>query len=189
MLNSCNKKYPKKTIKHIIKLSEPDFNNIPFNLSRLEQMIHFYNEKLQTNHIQTLQGMWRGHLKNKKLKINSFKDELNFIKDFVVKSKKKKLIKNFFVFPCTKRFVKVCINTQFIDVFTIYRNKSEKTYDDFIVSCEEANKKCIIIRPLFGVMKLSSSRSPISLIAYALNLKLIIGAIVSISRNNQLNIF
>ena len=187
LLSSFVNKYPDKPIKHIVKLSEPNFSHGTFRENRLEKRIKNYKEKLQTNHIHTLQWMWRGNLKNEKERLISFKRDIKLLRGFVEKSKKKQLFKNFFVFPYTRIFAKVCINIDFIDGFTFYRNRSETYYDDLIDECGKVNKKCIVIRPFFAGKEFENARSPISLISYALNIKPIIGAIASISRSSQLN--
>ena len=187
LLSKFKSKYPGRIINHIVKLAEPNFENNIFSTKKLNQKIQLYQEKLQVNKIDTVQWMWRGSLDNEEKRLELFLKQKNQIKDFVLKAKKEKKIKNFFVFPYTFSFAKECLNISFIDGIVVYRNPSETFYDDLIVNCENVNKKCIVIRPFFSGKEIKSNLTAEKLISFSLNLKSIIGTIVSISRPNQLN--
>ena len=187
LLSQFRFKHPKIEINHIVKLSEPDFDGRHFNTKEMHRKIQLYKDMLQINKIHTIQWMWRGSLDIEKERLELLSKQKRNIKDYVLRLKKSGVIKNFFVFPYTRGFAKSCLKLSFSDGLIVYRNPSETSYDDLIKECSNLNKKCIVIRPFNAGKEFLSDLSADELISFSLNLKPIVGTIISFSNSNQLN--
>lgn len=74
------------------------------------------------------------------------------------------------------------VDAEFIDGFTVYRNRLEREYDDLLDMCPSRSKSCLVIRP-FAAGKLLDEESefPRELLTAALDHPAVEAAIFSTS--------
>ncbi len=182
VLKTFYSKYPKKNISHIVKLAEPNFDYHIFDIKNIEEKIIFYKKMLMTNKIDTIQWMWRGDLKNDNIRINDYISQKSKIQKYIELAKNNKDFENFYFFPYTLDFARICILENCVDGIIVYRNPKETLYDDLIQECNSLNKKCITIRPFESGKAFKRGFNSRDLYSFAFNLNSIDGIITSISR-------
>ena len=130
--------------------------------------------------------MWRGDLKNDNMRIDKFLLDYKRIGECVNDLKNKNEINDFYFFPYTMEFAKICIDLDYFDGIIVYRNPVENQYDDMIKSCKSKNKKCITIRPFQAGKSIKNDNNCQELLDYAFNIDSIYATITSISKEHQL---
>lgn len=141
---------PEIKFEHVVKLAEPSFDEAGFEASRFEQKINNYLELLGTDRVADVQWMWRANLDNEGRRIDNFKAASNKIANGAEKLKNAGRMERILCFPYSVPFAFLAANNPTFDGLTVYRNESEREYDDAIDKAHERGQITLIIRPFFG---------------------------------------
>lgn len=173
---------PACQFRHVVKLAEPSFDDSGFSATRLQERLDRYRDALGTDQIDGVQWMWRQDLKAEAKRIHDLRESFARISDAVAELKERGTIKRFMCFPYTVEFGTSVVDAEFIDGFTVYRNRLEREYDDLLDMCPSRSKSCLVIRP-FAAGKLldEESESPRELLTAALDHPAVEAAIFSTS--------
>jgi hypothetical protein len=181
--------FPKRKIKHIVKLAEPHFDSIKFNSGVLLKKVNEYRQALLVdNELFGIQWMWRGDLADDNLRCKQFENSGIQIRDSISFLKSQRIIDKFYIFPYTTRFARVVLKMEdicqdFFDGFIVYRNYMELEYDSIL---DDSNKSNLILRPL-NSGKTLIDKSVKDSFSFAISHKNVIGGIISISSISKLN--
>ncbi len=163
-----------------VKLAEPHFGETDFEPKKLFKRIDAYREALQTDQLDCVQWMWRGHLDDEGGRLRGFHDAADRILDAVELAKRQGLIKGFRCFPYTLEFAKQALYHPTIDGLTIYRNPLENEYDPLLARASVTEKGILVIRPFKAgdaFLDLGASK----LIKFSSTLPVVDGIVVSCS--------
>jgi hypothetical protein len=138
---------PQIDFRFTVKLAEPHFGETIFEPKRLLKRINAYREVLQTDQLDCVQWMWRGHLDDEGMRLQGFYDAIDQIFDVVERAKLQGLIKEFRCFPYTLEFARLALDHPTVDGLAIYRNPLEIEYDPILARALVINKKLLVIRP------------------------------------------
>ncbi len=128
--------------------------------------------------------MWRGNLSNENERLKNFsKNSKKIIKLFKM-LKQKKIVKEIYLFPYTKSFLRHSISHNFFKIICIYRNPIEKEYERSMTIFKKL--KFLAIRPFGGNLKLARKHSLKYLLNYSINNKRISKIILSCSKKTQI---
>lgn len=168
--------------RHVIKLAEPSFGENGFSASRLQDRIERYRDDLGADQIDDVQWMWRQDLHTEGKRLQDLGNSLNRISEAVAELKERGTIKRFLCFPYTLEFGVCIIDNEFIDGFTVYRNRLERDYDGLLDMCHSRAKRCLAIRPFAaGDLLNTSSDIPRYVLSNALDHPAVEAAIFSTS--------
>jgi hypothetical protein len=189
VLNKFYDVYPKKRIKHIVKLAEPHFDSNFFDPELLMLKINDYRQALQVEkELFGIQWMWRGSLSDDVFRCKQFEKSGIQIKDYISLLKRNRLIGKFYIFPYSISFAKAVLKFEnsysgFFDGFIVYRNFMELEFDSIL---NESNKSNLVLRPLNAGKTLNVKNAKDSF-EFALSHKNVSAGIISISSVDKLN--
>lgn len=176
------RKIKNKKFNFILKLSEPSKDNIQFSLKKFIKKINKYRQDLGKNHTYSIQLVNRFKCNNRLEYLVHELKTLKILQNSIVKLKKRKIIKNFYIFPY---HINRKINDyKFIDGITYYRNLKTKKIDNF---AKKNNFKIIAMRTLGGNKKILKDNNFKKLIMFNLKSNLVKKVIVGANNKEQLN--
>ncbi len=183
LIKKSLKKIKKKKFVLILKLPEPNKDNIKFNLKKFEKKIFKYRNDLGKRHKYIVQLVNRYKCKNfKKYLINEQKT-FDTLQDTIVNLKRNRIIKSFYFFPYHRNQSKIK-NRKFINGITCYRNLYENQNDIYAV---QNNFKIIAMRT-YGQNKNKIYKKNLKkLIMFNLKSKLVKKVIVGTNNKTQLD--
>ena len=180
VLEEVRRTSPQFVFRFTVKLAEPHFSETDFEPKRFIKRIDTYREALQTDQLDCVQWMWRGHLDDEDGRLRGFYDATDRIFDVVERAKQQRLIKEFRCFPYTLDFAKQALDHPTVDGLAIYRNPLECEYDPFLTRALAIEKSILVIRPFKAgdaFIDLGASK----LIKFSSNLPVVDGIVVSCS--------
>ncbi len=180
VLEEVRRSLPQFDFRFTVKLAEPHFSETDFEPKRFFKRIDAYRKALQTDQLDCVQWMWRGHLDNEGGRLRGFYDATDRIFDVVERAKQQRLIKEFRCFPYTLEFAKQALDHPTVDGLAIYRNPLENEYDLFLARASAIEKKILVIRPFKGGDALVDLRIS-KLIKFSSGLPMVDGIVVSCS--------
>jgi hypothetical protein len=188
VLNQVSKKSSAIKFNHIIKLSDPSFDENFTNYDRIRNRVKDYLKAFNCEQIETIQWMWRADLNNDKLRIDNFRGSIDSLNNVVASLKQEGLTNEFYCFPYTLDFGLESLNAKEIDGYTVYRNPNELEMDVLLDRALEVHKSAYVIRPLgAGALVNDSKWDAKSLINFAHNHQAVKGIIVGISDEKHLS--
>ncbi|KYG69906.1 hypothetical protein AZI85_16055 [Bdellovibrio bacteriovorus] len=189
-LSFLKKKHPHVEFEHIVKLAEPSFGDVGFEVGRLTKKVNDYLSDLQTAHLSVVQWMWRLNLNEDQIRIRDFIAACPCLAKEVEDLKLQNKIKQFMCFPYSVPFANSAIRIECIDGLVVYRNVIETEYDKSIELAAKLGKKSYILRPLAaGEALKNTNKTARELFEWALSHQGIEGAIISISKLEHIRDF
>lgn len=180
VLEEVRRSSPQFDFRFTVKLAEPHFSETDFEPKRLLQRIDSYREALQTDQLDCVQWMWRGHLDDEGGRLRGFYDATDRIFDVVERAKQQGLIKDFRCFPYTLEFARQALDHPTVDGLVIYRNPLENEYDTFLMRASAIEKSILVIRP-FKAGDAFVNFEASKLIKFSSSLPVVDGIVVSCS--------
>lgn len=181
-LQELNRNSSSCKFRHVIKLAEPSFGENGFKVDRLQDRLESYRDDLGADQIDDVQWMWRQDLHTEGKRLQDLESSLSRISEVVAELKERGTIKRFLCFPYTVKFGINIIDSEFIDGFTVYRNRLEREYDGLLDMCQSRAKRCLAIRPFAaGDLLNTSSDVPRDVLSVALDHPAVEAAIFSTS--------
>ena len=123
---------------HIVKLPEPGFNEINFDVNKFYLRLREYKNQLP-GEIVKIQWLWRSNV-TEDMKLESFQDDWESISlafgHLPVSC-----------FPYTKSFAKLAIESGLFDSLFIYWNENEQEFSDLFDDFHLKNINVFVIRP------------------------------------------
>lgn len=147
VLEEVRRSSPPFDFRFTVKLAEPHFSESDFEPKRFFKRIDCYRKALQTDQLDCVQWMWRGHMDNESGRLRGFYDATDQIFEVVERAKQQRLIKEFRCFPYTIEFAKQALEHPRVDGLAIYRNPLENEYDSLLARASVIEKSILVIRP------------------------------------------
>jgi hypothetical protein len=180
VLEEVRRNSPKIDFRFTVKIAEPHFGDTHFEPKRLLKRFDDYREVLQTDQLDCVQWMWRGHLNDEVGRLRGFSDSTDRLFDVVHLAKHHGLINDFRCFPYTLEFAKQALDHPIVDGLAIYRNPLEIEYDPLLARASTIEKSILVIRPFkAGDAFLDIGAS--NLIKFSASLPMVEGIVVSCS--------
>ncbi|AZJ35046.1 hypothetical protein D6T69_05720 [Tenacibaculum singaporense] len=177
----------KKSIKHIVKISSPHFEETKFSHLNLETKIDNELRKLDIDSIDVLQWLVRSKPINDKDRLHTLISQKDEILNSLYKLKKKGKIKSVFSFPYSPVFAQEVIKLPHLDGVISYLNKEEKEYENFAKTVP-----FIAIRPFFAGKLIKSSKTQDVIkgcLSHVLKYQNVLSTVVGINSVNQLEVY
>lgn len=170
----------KKSIKHIVKLSSPHFEESKFSLERLEAKLDQELRVLGVEQVEVLQWLVRSKPINDADRLATLNDQNFEISEALNVLKSKGKIRSVFSFPYSVNFAEEVLKMPEIDGLVTYLNHEELAYKPYAESVP-----FIAIRPFFAG-KLLDSLGVESCLEFTSKHSHVISTIVGINSLNHL---
>lgn len=145
----------KNSIRHIVKVASPHFEDDAFNSVTLEQRVDQQLDALGIECIDVLQWLVRSKPINDTDRLQTLNRQRDEIEQAFANLKHKGKIKSVYSFPYSIEFARQVLQFECVDGLTAYLNLEEQDYAEFANS-----GPFIAIRPLFAGQSLTSSEGP-----------------------------
>jgi hypothetical protein len=169
----------------VVKLAEPHFGTAGFDAARFRARLDSYRDELRVDHIDCVQWMWRGDLKDEPERLNGFASVEEAFARTVDDAKSIGTVQRVYCFPYTTSFAELALNHSRVDGIAVYRSPSEMEYESLVAKAHQSGKGVLVIRPFKAGEALASGGAG-ELIEFSARVPSISGIVVSCSSVSHL---